>query len=103
MQVMMLRTTGGQETLQAKAHALRPARIVRDELRHFTGTTFPGDPYEGCARTLRLLQLVDGIADGDASQWVDVLAENGDILHEVPVTIKGFEYLRRTLKFVSER
>jgi hypothetical protein len=58
MQVMMLRTTGGQETLQAKAHALRPARIVRDELRHFTGTTFPGDPYEGCARTLRLLQLV---------------------------------------------
>jgi len=103
MQVMMLRTTDGQETLQATAHALRPARIVREELRHFTGITFPGAPYEGCARTLRLLQLVDGIADGDASQWVDVLAENGDILHEVPVTIKGFEYLRRTLKFVSEQ
>jgi hypothetical protein len=103
MQALMLSTTGGQETLQATAHALRPARIVRDELRHFTGITFPGDPYEGCARTLRILQLVDGIADGYATQWVDVLAENGDILHEVPVSINGFEYLRRTLKFVSEQ
>ena len=46
---------------------------------------------------------VEGIADGDAAQWVDVLAENGDILHEVRLTIKGFEYLRRTLKFVSEQ
>lgn len=103
MQAMILRTTDGQETMHPTAHALRPARIVRDELRHFTGTTFPSDPYEGCARTLRLLELVNGIADGTAAQWIDVLAENGDILHEVPVTTKGFDYLRRTLKFVREQ
>lgn len=103
MDAMILRTMdGGEEAIQATAHALRPARLVHDELRHFTGTTFPSNAYAGCVRTLRLLELVKGIADRDALQWIDVLAENGDILHEVPVTTKGFEYLRRTLKFVRE-
>ena len=51
MQAMMLTATGGQEeTLQATAHALPPARIIREELRHFTGTTSPSGPYEGCVR-----------------------------------------------------
>ena len=102
MQALILKTMAGQETMQATAHALRPARMVHGELRHFTGTTFPNGPYDGCVRTLRLLELVNGFADGDAAQWIDVLAENGDILHEVPVTTKGFEYLRRTLKFERE-
>lgn len=43
------------------------------------------------------------IAEVDVDQWVDVLDEKGDILHEIPVTIQGFKYLRRTLKFVREQ
>mgnify|MGYP003622876743 FL=1 len=35
--------------------------------------------------------------------WLDIIAANGDILHEWPITKGGFEYLRRTYKFVWER
>jgi hypothetical protein len=97
MHTMMLKTRDGQEVMLTTAHALRPARIVREELRHFTGTTFPDGAYEGCALTLRRMDVFGMIADGDADQWVDVLDENGDILHEVPVTPNGFKYLRRVL------
>jgi hypothetical protein len=102
MNIVMLKTRDGEQPMQFRSHALRPARIVREDLRHFTGTTFPENPLEGCALVLRRLEAFGMIADADADQWVDVLANNGDILHEVPVTIKGFEYLRRTLKFVRE-
>jgi hypothetical protein len=103
MGILMLKTRDGDEPMQSGSHALRPARIVNDDLRHFTGTTFPEDPLQGCSLMLRRLEAFGMIADADADQWVDVLADNGDILHEVPVTIKGFEYLRRTLKFVREK
>ena len=103
MNMVILKTRDGDEPMQFRSHALRPARIVNEDLRHFTGTTFPGNPLQGCALVLRRLEAFGMIAHKDVDQWVDVLADNGDILHEVPVTIKGFEYLRRTLKFVREQ
>lgn len=36
-------------------------------------------------------------------RWVDVRDVKGDILHEVPIATKGFEYLRRVLKFVRDK
>lgn len=80
--------------MQFRSCGIRPARIVRDELRQCTGTTFPGRLLEGCAVVMRRLEIFGMIADADANQWVDILAENGDILHEIPLTVKGFEYLR---------
>lgn len=102
MQVM-LKTRDGVELMQPSSHALRPVRIVKDELRNFTGTTFPNDPFQGCGLVLRRLEAFGMIADANADQWIDVLDETGDIIHEVPVTAKGFNYLRRTLKFVREQ
>lgn len=102
METKLANRSGTAEVMDAQAFALRSARIVREELRHFTGTTFPDAPFSGCALMLRRLEAFGMIADKDADQWVDVLAANGDILHEVPVTPKGFSYLRRTLKFERE-
>ena len=93
-----------------KSFALRPLRIIpaKDELILYEGTTFPRNPYAGVHMWLRRLVAFgycSGIeADspiGDLS--IDVLAENGDILHTFNITRKGFEYLRRTLKFRQER
>ena len=103
MSIIMLKTRDGDEPMQFRSHALRPARIVNEDLRHFTGTTFPENPFQGCSLVVRRLEAFGMIADADADQWVDVLADNGDILHEVPVTLKGFEYLSRTLKSVREK
>jgi hypothetical protein len=103
MHTITLKTRSGPETMLETAHALRPARIIREELHHFTGTTFPDGPYSGCSLILRRLEAFGMIPSQDVDQWVDVLDENGDILHEVPVTTKGFEYLRRKLKFVREQ
>ena len=35
--------------------------------------------------------------------WLDIIAANGDILHEWPITKSGFEDLRRTYKFLWDR
>lgn len=103
MQLTTIQTLDGIETLCSIAHALRPARIIRDQLHHFTGTTFPDGPYEGCELILRRMSAFGMIPKADTEQWVDVLDEHGDILHEVPLTISGFEYLRGKLKFVREK
>lgn len=102
MVMILPNRSGTNEALDVAAFALRPARIIHEELRHFSGTTFPENPSQGCALVLRRLEAFGMIADKDADQWVDVLAENGDILHEVPITPNGFKYLRRILKFVRE-
>jgi|GEM_PF-5229052 len=98
----MLKTRGEPELLAATAHALRPARIVREELRHFTATTFPQGAREGCALYLRRLEAFGMIGVEKDDQWVDVLDVQGDIVHEVPLTKRGFEWLRGQFKFVLE-
>lgn len=92
--------------LAAKAHALRPVRIVKGEPVHYTATTFPNDPRAGCERMLRILDATGHLSGYPGDQidtlWVDVLDEGGDILQEWPIDRRGFEYLRRKLRFVRE-
>jgi len=94
------------ERLAPGAHALRPVRMRGDDLVHYSATTFPKDPLRGCLLTLRRLEAFGHLAGvpGDKLEnlWVDVLDAKGDILQEWPITRKGFEYLRRTLRFVIE-
>ena len=96
--MIILTTMDGKKTMSSTAHALRPVRIVREELRNFTGTTFPRNPYEGCELIFRRMEVFGMIeVNRNADQWVDVLDVNGDIIREVPVTPRGFKYLRRVL------
>jgi hypothetical protein len=93
---------GGSASLAADAHALRPVRMMGGELRHFTAASFPGGERAGCGLALRRCEAFGYLAAQSQDCWVDVLDSNGDILQEVLVTRRGFEYLRRTLKFVRE-
>ncbi|MFC0134279.1 hypothetical protein CR105_27155 [Massilia eurypsychrophila] len=63
MSIVMLKTRDGDEPMQFRSHALRPARIVNEDLRHFTGTTFPENPLQGCSLVLRRLEAFGMIAD----------------------------------------
>lgn len=96
------------ESISKAAHALRPMRIDRDESPiHYTATTFPDGPYQGCEKTIRRMESfghlpprVPGSLTGNL--FVDVLDADGDILDTLEVSRAGFEYMRRVLRFRRE-
>ena len=94
------------QLLPLSAHALRPVRAVGNGVVNYSAITFPQAPRAGCEVTLRRLGCFGHLTGvpGDTLEdlWVDVLDAKGDILQEWPITRKGMEYLRRTLKFVRE-
>ena len=63
--------------------------------------------YTGGERMIRMMHSMGWIQITDKKRednlWLDIIAANGDILHEWPITKGGFEYLRRTYKCVWER
>ena len=81
------------------ACALRPTRLINDEIRLYTATTFPQNPQAGCDMWLRRLsgQIVE-----QSDFVLDVLNADGDIVQEICITKAGFEYLRRSLHFRRE-
>lgn len=89
--------------IDASVVALRPVRIVNDTAVHYTATTFPNDPRGGCELALRRCDAFGYLANELGDLWVDLLDDIGDIVQEVPLTRRGFEYLRRTLRFRRER
>jgi hypothetical protein len=88
-------------TLNSEAFALRPTRIneKKNELIYYDAITFPNGPYAGCDVYLRRVALFGLSESRLCDVGLDVLNENGDIVQELYVTKKGFEYLRRCLKF----
>lgn len=90
------------------AHALRPMRIDRNENPiHYTGTTFPQNPHAGCELTIRRMECFGYVLPPEPGNlkghlFVDILNSDGDILDTLAVTRDGFEYMRRTLRFVRE-
>lgn len=90
------------------AHALRPMRIDRDENPiHYTGTTFPKNPYAGCEITIRRMECFGHLMPREpgplkGNLFVDILDADGDILDTLAVTREGFEYMRRVLRFRRE-
>lgn len=94
-------------SIPKSAHALRPVRIVKEELVNYSGTTFPNNPYAGCEMMLRRCEAFGHVWPLPEDQslpdlFIDVLDAQGDILLEVPISKKGFEYLRSKLRFVRE-
>jgi hypothetical protein len=85
------------------AVALRPVRILRDrdEIRHYSAVTFEY-PRRGCDQWLWRLSLL-GYVVAESDWMLDVLNEDDDIIQEVPITQKGFEYLRARWHFRWER
>jgi len=86
-----------------RARALRPVRLIRgkDELRAYSAVTFV-DAWNGCDLWIRRLSAC-GMTIDESDTMIDVLDGNGDIIQEVPVTRRGFEYLRGKLRFRLER
>lgn len=88
-------------TLHSEAFALRPTRInvSKNELIYYDAITFPNGPYAGCDVYLRRVALF-GLSESRLSDvGLDVLNKDGDIVQELYITKRGFEYLRRCLKF----
>lgn len=88
--------------LDKGAFALRPVRVLvaKNEFRYYESITFPGDTFRGCELYLR--RCFDNLKDDGSNLTIDILDLNGDIIQEYPITRKGFEYLRRVLKFKVE-
>lgn len=91
--------------LDKRAVALRPVRVMvkQDTFRYYEATTFPKAPWSGCHRMLRKLAVIGGISSEATDLVLDILDEEGDVIQDFNLTKKGFEYLRRTLKFKVDR
>ena len=87
--------------LDHRAHALRPVRTLEKQniFRIYEATTFPAGPFRGCELYLRRCEAFGFLKNDGSGLVVDVLDTNGDIIQDFPITRKGFEYLRRVLKF----
>lgn len=90
--------------LHKDAVALRPVRMreKQNDFVFYSATTFPDGPWSGCELTLRRCQSFGYLKDDKSGIMVDVLDKDGDIIQEFHLTKQGFQYLRRTLKFVVE-
>ena len=98
-------------TLDSTAVALGAFRMVGDQPRNYTATTFPSDPYAGCEqfiRTCRKLGYLRPIrTDADISGYyavLDVLDRYGDIVQDFAIpTATAFRYIYRKLNLRLER
>ena len=95
------------QSLQKSAHALRPMRIDRDESPvHYTATTFPLNPYNGCELLVRRMECFGYLNRREGhlqGRWfLDVLDADGDILDTLEVNQRGVGYLRSVLRFRRE-
>jgi len=86
-----------------QAVALRPVRMDERNNRfvNYEATTFPKNPRAGCEMYIRRLKAL-GFIEKDSPLAVDVLDLDGDILDTIMISRRGFEYLRRQLKFRRE-
>lgn len=94
-------------SLPKTAHALRPMRIDRNEDPvHYEATTFPRDPYKGCALQIRRMECFGHLTRRDGplqgAWFLDVLDADGDILDTLEVNACGVKYMRRTLYMTRE-
>ena len=89
-----------------KAIALQPIRMdeKRNRFIHYTPITWETRPAANLDMYLRRLKACGHIVEGKESPLaVDLLDEQGNILDTILINRKGFEYLRRKLKFCREQ
>ncbi|UOO89078.1 hypothetical protein LVJ82_16800 [Vitreoscilla massiliensis] len=87
--------------MSTRAVAIQCWQIINDETIAYETIAFKNG-YKGCERTLRIMNILGQILLTEKQQsddlWLDVLAEDGEILHEYPLTKSGLEYLHETYK-----
>ena len=93
--------------LPAEAFALRPMRIGRDDVPvHFTASSFKRglSDLQLFVRRMECFGMIEAQPESMIGErFVDVLAENGDILLTLAVNRKGFEYMRAKLQARREQ
>lgn len=92
------------QAVDPRAFALRPVRVdvKNNRFINYEGTTFPKDPQSGCCVIIRRMAAF-GYIMKDSNLILDVLDEEGNIIQDFSISVDGFEYLRRKLKFRRER
>lgn len=92
--------------LNPNAYAMRVVRARESGFVVYTGVTFPAGPFTGVNLYLRRCEafgyLVEESKGKTIGFTIDILDKDGDIIQDYPLSFKGFEYLRRTLKFTVE-
>jgi hypothetical protein len=91
----------GDYKMPDEAFALRPVRFLPDnELRYYSGVTFPRNPKGACDMYYRRCRVFGGIAPcrQDEVGLCDVLDEHGDVIDNFPLNAKGLKYLIKFLK-----
>lgn len=93
-------------TLHPEAHTLTVFRCLPDGTgRQYTGSYLPSNPWQGCEHWIRTLRHLGFIATKPEDDYavLDVLAENGDIVQDFPLTKAGFKYTYRKLHLRVEK
>ena len=83
--------------LHKDAFAMRPSRIVGNELRHYQSWTWDKKPFNMIRMWLNRMRIYHEPPRPDI--MIDILNENNDIIQEVTLSKKQFEYLRGKMKF----
>jgi hypothetical protein len=95
--------------LPLDAHALTIFRVLANgEGRNYTATTFPGDPYKGCERFVRMCFAVGWIKDESSVPEpygvLDVLDKDWNIIFDYAIpTARAFQGIKRKLSLTVER
>ena len=73
--------------------------MPEDDLKHYTATTLPNGPKQGCELYLRRCKAFGGIATQkeDEVGLCDVLDDDGDVVENFPLNKKGIRYLIKAL------
>lgn len=85
--------------LSSEAVAIRPVRIVADELREYEAITFPQNPWQGCEIYLRRCAAFGFLNASEQYAVIDILNNDGDIIQDFSVNRSGFKFLKSKLKF----
>lgn len=82
------------------AHALRPVRFMPDDqLKYYTGVTFPNGAKNGCDIYRRRCDIAGGIpkSEDQATGICDILNKEGDIVADFWLNDKGLRFLYQKL------
>lgn len=90
--------------IDTRAHALRLVRIAKkqNELVYYEAFWFPKNP-NGCEVALKRARICGSLTMEESPFCVDVLDANEDIIQELTVEKRVFDYLKRKYKVRRER
>lgn len=90
------------------ATAVRPVRVVGEDFRYYSATTFPGaDVVASIGLFVRRMAVGKGVWSGDGMPddvyaVLDVIDADFNVLQDFGLSKDAFDYARRKLKFTVE-